>query len=306
MQIETDVEFPCIDSVASRLQALLKYLVFESTARKSRLAATVLVDGKPQPRRFHRSLGLGPLHPTKRGSRDSKELIAQYLLLLDGSTYDRLWDFMHQKLAVTIFIKEADYLSGKEIISSIESLIEQFLPSVKTTFGGDYMLSYHWVDLIKTDQIKSFLVSLLLIFLVSSGLFCSFKKGFVVTSPIVMAILMNYGILGFCTIPISVSVSMFSAIILGIGIDYAIHFQNKFDVLINDMGEEEAILGVFTTAGKAIFWNILVVVAGFLTLIFSQTPPNQKLGLICALGVTASFISSISVLPVFLLNKKPK
>ena len=96
---------------------------------------------------------------------------------------------------------------------------------------------------------------------------------------------------------------MFSAIILGIGIDYAIHLQNKFDVLIKTMDEEEAILRVFTTAGKAIFWNVLVVVAGFLTLIFSQVPPNQKLGLICALGVTSSFIASVILLPVFLVRR---
>ena len=235
---------------------------------------------------------------------DSRNAIAQYLLLLDGSTYERFWDHLHQKITVAIFIGEVDYIGGTVILSEIKSFLNKFLPDTKTTFGGDYMLSYHWVDLLKVDQIKSFLTSLILIFLVSSGVFWSFRKGVVVTAPIIMAVGINYGIMGFLGIPLSVSVSVFSSIILGIGIDYAIHLQSKFDVLRNEMDSEDAFYGIFRTAGKAIVWNAVVVIAGFLTLIFSQMPPNQKLGLICSLGIATSLISSFLVVPVFLVKKR--
>ena len=237
---------------------------------------------------------------------DSRNAIAQYLLLLDGSTYERFWDHLHQKIAVTIFIREVDYIGGTIILSEIKSFLNKYLPDTKTTFGGEYMLTYHWVDLLKVDQIKSFLTSLILIFLVSSGVFWSFRKGVVVTAPIIMAVMINYGIMGFCGIPLSVSVSVCSSIILGIGIDYAIHLQNKFDVLRNEMDLEDAFCGIFRTAGKAIVWNAVVVIAGFLTLIFSQIPPNQKLGLVCSLGIATSLFSSFLVVPVFLISKNIK
>ena len=112
--------------------------------------------------------------------------------------------------------------------------------------------------------------------------------------------------MGFCGIPLGVSVSVFSSIILGIGIDYAIHLQNKFDVLRNEMDLEDAFSGIFKTAGKAIVWNAVVVIAGFLTLIFSQIPPNQKLGLVCSLGIATSLFSSFLVVPVFLISKNIK
>ena len=70
------------------------------------------------------------------------------------------------------------------------------------------------------------------------------------------------------------------------------------------MDSEDAFYGIFRTAGKAIVWNAVVVIAGFLTLIFSQMPPNQKLGLICSLGIATSLISSFLVVPVFLVKKR--
>lgn len=86
----------------------------------------------------------------------------------------------------------------------------------------------------------------------------------------------------------------------------AIHLQNKFDVLKNDMDLEDAFLGIFKTAGKAIVWNGVVVTAGFLTLIFSQMPPNQKLGLICSLGIATKFNVNFSRCFSFSYHQKHK
>jgi predicted RND superfamily exporter protein len=234
---------------------------------------------------------------------DSSNTIAQYLLLLDGSSYERFWDYPNQKANITIFGRINDYRSWTSLLNSINTYVNDNLPDVETTIGGELFLSRHTLDLLRTDQVKSFITALILIFVVSVVLFKSLKKGITVTAPIILAVLINYGILGFCKIPISVSISISSSIILGIGIDYAIHLQSKFDSLKTTLNARDVIPGVFISAGKAILWNVAVVTAGFLTLLFSQMPPNQNLGLVCALGVTASFVSSIIVLPVFLSGR---
>lgn len=235
---------------------------------------------------------------------DSSDAIAQYMLLLDGSTYERFWDYSYQKINIMIFDAKGDYINGSSNLSAIKSFLREYLPGVKTTFGGDYMLSFHWINLLRTDQVKSFLTSLTLIFMVSSLVFWSFRKGIMVAAPILMAVVMSYGIMGFCKIPLSVSVSIFSAIIMGIGIDYAIHLQNKFDVLGRDMEAKDIVPGVFVTAGKAIVWNAAVVIAGFLVFLFSQMPSNQKVGIISALGIATSLFSCFLVIPAFLPTRK--
>ena len=235
---------------------------------------------------------------------DSSEAVAQYMLLLGGSTYERFWDYSYQKINIVMFGTKGDYRAGSTVLSAIQACLKENLPGIRATLGGDYMLSYHRVNLLRTDQVKSFMTSLILIFLVSSLMFWSFRKGAIVAVPILMAVVMNYGIMGFCKIPLSVSVSICSAIILGIGIDYTIHLQSKFDVLSKKMETKDAIPNIFTSTGKAIVWNAAVVIAGFLVPLFSHMPPNQKFGLICSLGVATSLLSCFLVVPALLSTRK--
>ena len=234
----------------------------------------------------------------------SSEALAQYMLLLEGSSYERLWDYDYQRVNVIVFFGNADYITGTTTLPAIDSYIKKNLPEVKASKGGEVPLSFHWVNFLRTDQLKSFLTALLLIFIVSLGLFRSFKKALVVTAPIVLAVAMNFGILGFLNIPMSVSISIFSSIIMGIGIDYAIHLQTKFDVLSLHVPPEKLLPDIYTSAGKAVFWNAVVVMGGFLTLGFSNMPSNQKLGLICSLGITTSLIASFLIVPL-LFKQRP-
>jgi predicted RND superfamily exporter protein len=234
---------------------------------------------------------------------DSPEAVAQYLLLLDGSTYDRFWDHDYQKVLIAVFGKRADYQYGRYYYSNMDLFLEKHFPECIRSYGGDLRLSYHWVGLLQNDQIKSFLTALLLILFVSTGVFWSFKKGAIVVSPIVLAVAMNYGIMGFCGIYLSVAVSVFSAITLGVGVDYAIHLKSKYDVLSLKMPSSEVLPAAFTSAGKAIVSNACVVIGGFLTLLLSQTPPLQKLGLICSLGIVTSLVAVFLVVPVLSIKK---
>ena len=234
---------------------------------------------------------------------DSANTISQYLLLLDGSSHETLWDYPYQKINITVFSKEGDYLSAIPFFKSVKSSLKRLFPNATVTFGGELLLSSHSVDLLKKDQLKSFLTSLVLILLISATIYRSLRRGIIVTSPILMAVCICFGILGFSKTPIGVAVSVFSSIILGIGIDYAIHMQNKFDLLKGKVRISEAVPNMYVTAGKAVFWNAVVVIAGFLILIFSEMPPNQKLGLVCALGVTTSLVSSFLVVPALISTK---
>jgi predicted RND superfamily exporter protein len=234
---------------------------------------------------------------------DSSDTIAQYLLLLDGSSHETFWDYPYQKINITVFSKAGDYLSSIPFFKSVQSSLKKLFPNAIVTFGGELLLSCHSVDLLKKDQLKSFMTSLVLILLISATMYKSLRKGIIVTSPILMAVCICFGILGFLKIPISVTVSVFSSIILGIGIDYAIHMQSKFDLLKGKVTIREVIPNMYVTAGKAVFWNAVVVIAGFLILIFSEMPPNQKLGLVCALGVSASLISSFLIVPALISTK---
>jgi hypothetical protein len=55
-------------------------------------------------------------------------------------------------------------------------------------------------------------------------------------------------------------------------------------------------------SGRAISFNAVVVIAGFMVLIFSVFPPNRELGFLVSLNMFVSFIGTITIM-LILLNK---
>jgi predicted RND superfamily exporter protein len=77
---------------------------------------------------------------------------------------------------------------------------------------------------------------------------------------------------------------MFSAMTLGIGVDFAIHLTERFRHLAaaDPLGRMRDALRV---TGPAIAVNALVVAAGYAVMVFSEVPANGRLGLFVVTGV---------------------
>ena len=60
-----------------------------------------------------------------------------------------------------------------------------------------------------------------------------------------------------------------------------------------------------STAGVAIFYNALVVLAGFLVLTASEFPPNRVLGLLVSLNMLVCFLGTVTLLAAVLHRLQP-
>ena len=258
---------------------------------------------------------LSPVQPIERmnqkftgrgGIPDSPELIGQYLMLLDGSSYGTFWDHSYRRIRIAVFCRMDDYVNGCALLSFIRSYVRRHLPHVTATYGGEIMVCNHWVSMLPRDTALNFASSLCAVFLVLWLFYRSFQKAIVVAAPVVLAVAMNLGILGFCGVPLGIATSMFSSIILGVGVNYGIHFQSEFDWLRSRKNGRDPILGTFGLAGRAILWDAAIVISGFLVLVFSRMPPNQTVGLMVSLGMATALVSSFLVVPALISTKKDK
>ena len=57
-------------------------------------------------------------------------------------------------------------------------------------------------------------------------------------------------------------------------------------------------------SGRAIIFNAIVVIAGFLVLIFSVFPPNRELGALVSLNMFTSLVGTLTVMLVLLYSGK--
>lgn len=232
----------------------------------------------------------------------SHDLIAQYLLLYEMSgDPDNLWkvvDYDYKQANVNVQLKSDN---SKEINRAIE-ILEKYRTEfsdlgVNLNYAGSGYKALVFSDLILEGQIKSLLISLLLIIILLSLMFRKISIGFIGSIPIVITAVISFGLMGLLDIPLSTTTALISSIAVGIGIDYAVHFIERYKIYALESGDKDAtIKETMHHSGRAIIFNAMVVIAGFLVLLFSVFPPNRALGALVSLNMFTSFLGTVTIM----------
>ncbi len=237
---------------------------------------------------------------------DSKDLIAQYLLLYemsgDPENLNKVVDYDYEKLNVTFQLKSDNSKSinsALDVINTYKSDFKKY--GITINYAGSGYKGLVFTDLILEGQIMSLIMSLIIILLLISVMFRSIKIGVIASVPIILTALISFGIMGFLDIPLSTTTALLSSIAIGIGIDYAVHFLEQYHYnALNTDDKMVAAQNTMAHSGRAIIYNAIVVIAGFLVLMFSVFPPNRQLGALVSLNMFTSFVGTLTIMLVLL------
>jgi predicted RND superfamily exporter protein len=153
------------------------------------------------------------------------------------------------------------------------------------------------------NQVQSMVLALVLIFIMVALLLRSFLGGLIGLLPISFSLVMAFGIMGFTRIPLDIATMLLGGIAIGTGIDYAIHFSNRFrQELRTGKDPNAAVVATMSTTGRAIMINVLTVIMGFLVLALGQLVPLQRFGLLIAITTASAGLGSITILPAVMLS----
>jgi hypothetical protein len=241
---------------------------------------------------------------------ETSDLIAQYLLLYEMSgDPENLWqvtDFDYQKLNVTFQLKSDDSKSINSAMDRIESYRDEFKSlNIDMNFAGSGYKALVFTDLILQGQIASLLLSLVIVAVLLSLMFKNVVAGLTGTVPIIITAAISFGVMGLLNIPLSTTTALMSSISIGIGIDYAVHFIDRYrENTRKTKNMKLAIQRTMHHSGRAIVFNAAVVIAGFMVMLFSVFPPNRELGFLVSLNMFTSFVGTITVMVLIIEQKK--
>jgi predicted RND superfamily exporter protein len=237
---------------------------------------------------------------------ESRDLVAQYLLLYEMSgDPDNLWHFVDYDFKrgnLTVQLKSDDSRTIKSAINVINNFSDELKThGIAVAYAGSGYKSLVFTDLILQGQISSLFLSLVIVVILISLMFRNVLAGFIGSVPIVFTSVVNFGLLGISGISLSVTTALISSIAIGIGIDYAIHFIERYREYAAIKGDK-VLAGRLTMrhTGRAILFNAVVVITGFLVLLFSVFPPNRELGAFVALNMFVSFLGTVTVMYLLL------
>ena len=125
--------------------------------------------------------------------------------------------------------------------------------------------------------------------------------------PITITLGINLGIMGWFDFPINYGTVIIASIAIGAGIDYTIHFLERFkhEHLVKKHDVTTAYFNTLRTIGKAIAINALSMAGGFAVLMLSTFKMLSVSGFMVALAMLVSSIASITILPAIIFSLKP-
>ncbi len=237
---------------------------------------------------------------------------------LDVATYDalitnpqlqsRVSNFINDDSTISIIIATTDVsaddhrmnLLAERVISYVEHGGEP--AGIKVQVTGTPLVQQKLGKLIAKDRKSTQWISTALVFIITMILFGTFTSALVPIVIVTVSVNWLYGIMGYANIPISTLAGGVAAMVIGIGIDYAIHLMNTFkNQRQKGRSIEDSLVKAVVNTGTALTGAAIATTVAFLAFLFGNMPEMNRFGLLMAIGVSSAFILSIVGLPALLV-----
>ncbi len=210
-------------------------------------------------------------------------------------------NFLNEKedlMQITIRMRSNGSTSFLELRDLLIKKIPQFLPYLQFSYTGGGILSSESANNIAQGQIDSVILALVIVFVILSLLFLSWKMGVVALFPNVITILIFFGSLGWLDIPIGVTISVIAAIALGIGVDDTIHFLSHYNENANKLrNKREASLKTLPIVGRPMLFSTTALFASFILFLLSDMESIVLFGTFTALTLLVCVAIDMTFLP---------
>lgn len=243
----------------------------------------------------------------------SRNLVSQYLLLYTTSgsveDFDSLIDPSHRICALRVYLKEDSTRFAEQLIDRLrERLAANLPPDIRVEIAGSLASSKAMNDVMVHGKLLNIVQIAAIILFVAGLALRSFIGGVLVGVPLALAVVTNFGVMGWFGIPLDIGTSTISAMAVGIGADYAVYFlfRVREQLAAGDVRLEDAVERAVETSGKAILFVSSAIAFGYLTLCFSGFGYHVRLGTLVALAMVVSSAASLTVLPALVLTMRPR
>ena len=240
----------------------------------------------------------------------SHDLAAQYLLLYEislpaGLDLNNQIDVDKSATRMTVATRT---LSSNEVIALDRRALQWLAdraPNIvgAESAGGTLMFAYlgrrNIVAMLLGTTIALVGISLVLILALRS-----LRLGLASLVPNLVPGALGFGIWGLTVGEVGVSLSMVSAMTLGIVVDDTVHFLSKYRRARRELGcaSPDAVRVAFRTVGRALLTTSLVLVAGFVVVSLSSFELNAGMGRLTALVIALALFADFFLLPPLLMK----
>ena len=233
--------------------------------------------------------------------------IGQYLFLFsmtgDPNDLDNFIDYGSQKANIWVQMKGGENIQMRQVEESTNDFMKKNPPpeGITIRWSGLTYINKVWQNLMVFGMLKAILGSFLVVFLLMIFEFRSIRLGIISMLPLTFAIISSYGLIGFMGKDYDMPIAVCSSLSLGMAIDFAIHFLQRYREGYRKYKDVEAVNAyIFGEPARAITRNAIVITFGFLPLLGATLTPYVTVGAFFATLMMFSFLTTIVLLPAIM------
>ncbi len=241
---------------------------------------------------------------------ESRELIAQYLILYESAGGDEAYelvssDYQRAQLELRLGMSStAEVVLLKDRIENELALHPLTESALEVT--GVAALWLKLVGLIVTSQAQGFLVAFFTIAAFMCGLLGSVKTGLICMVPNLIPVFLTLGVMGWMEIPLDYSKVTIAAVAMGIAVDDTIHLVLRFRHEFSLCGQySKALRAALIDVGRALVITSISLIAGFQVLQLSVMDSSATQGILLSTTILAALIADFLLMPALILTFKP-
>ena len=222
-------------------------------------------------------------------------LFSMYSMSGDPEDFSAMVDYEYSVGLVTALSR---VMSTEEIISIVDE-IEEYVGDLKSvgsaSVTGMAVVIRDLVYLVVQSSVISIVMSVILIGLITSLFFKRIAWGMMAIIPLSVAVVINFGFMGLAGIHLSHVTALLASVIIGVGVDFAIHYISQFrrlskisenNALTNDVIEDVGYPIILDSASNMSFGALL----------FSAFIPVQYMGGLMVFAMISTSIGTLTFL----------
>lgn len=193
-----------------------------------------------------------------------------------------------------------------------EALIDkrvEFAGKVKVSFLGSHAEAVADTQIVRNDLFQTIITSFVSVLLLFFLVFRRKEAIIFVGVPLFIGILWTLGLTQLVIGRLTVVTFSFGAVLIGLGIDYAIHIYSRF--LEEYQGDEtpsvyKALHTALVQTGGGVFLGAVTTAVAFYGMFLTSFPGFQELAFVAGTGILCCLISIFFLLPVLIRYFTPK
>jgi len=238
----------------------------------------------------------------ERALPETKELVAQYLMFFHRSDLSSYVSHDYSRANIVVRHNINDSHTLNHYINELQEVAEHIAgPGLAANIVGENLMVNNAAESLMVGQVKALFSLLVLIFLIMSAMFTSFKGGAIALVPAVIPIAMMFGIMGLLDIPLNPGTAMVAVIAIGIAVDGTIHLLARYSELCRRTSDY---IGAVNTAVKEeatpLITSSFALALGFGVLLFSNFTVIAQFGALAAATMLFSIFANLLVTPIIM------